>query len=243
MGREYNVIDADGHILEPVDIWDNYMEPKYRDRAPRMFMDTDGRERLNVDGKILGGPRGLGRLGGIGLRDGRVPEDLKYLEGRKGGFDPHERIKDLDLDGIDAVFLYPSVGLFSGAIDDPDLARAMCRAYNLWLKDFCAPYPDRLFPVAMLPMQSIDYAIEEMCFARKELDMRGGFLRPNPYNGRMAGHPDYDPFWTEAQELDFCIGFHEGGASGTRVPRGRSRESCGSRARRSSRDPPAGCRW
>ena len=41
MGREYNIIDADGHILEPVDIWDNYMEPKYRDRAPRMFMDTD----------------------------------------------------------------------------------------------------------------------------------------------------------------------------------------------------------
>src|SRR6266571_1620097 len=29
-----------------------------------------------------------------------------------------------------------------------------------------------------------------------------------------AGHPDYDPFWAEAQELDFCIGFHEGGASG-----------------------------
>lgn len=211
---DYKVIDADGHILEPVDIWENYMEPKYRDRAPRMFMDTDGKERLNVDGKIIGGPRGLGRLGGIGLRDGRVPEDLKYEEGRKGGFDPHERIKDLDLDGIDAAFLYPSIGLFSGAIDDPDLARAMCRAYNRWLNDYCSPYPDRLFPVAMLPMQSIDYAIEEMKFARHELGMRGGFLRPNPYNGRMAGHRDYDPFWQTAQDLDFCIGFHEGGASG-----------------------------
>jgi predicted TIM-barrel fold metal-dependent hydrolase len=87
----------------------------------------------------------------------------------------------------------------------------MCRAYNRWLADYCAPYPDRLFPVAMLPMQSIDYAIEEMRFARKELGMPGGFLRPNPYNDRMAGHPDYDPFWAEAQELDFCIGFHEAG--------------------------------
>ena len=66
----------------------------------------------------------------------------------------------------------------------------------------------------MLPMQSIDYAIEEMRFARKALGMRGGFLRPNPYNDRMAGDPAYDPFWAEAQELDFSIGFHEGGASG-----------------------------
>jgi hypothetical protein len=89
--REYNVIDADGHILELVDIWDNYVDPKYRERAPRMFMDTDGRERLNVDGGILSGLGGLGRIGGIGLRDGRVPGDLKYIEGRKDGFDPHER--------------------------------------------------------------------------------------------------------------------------------------------------------
>ena len=48
------------------------------------------------------------------------------------------------------------------------------------------PHPDRLFGVAMLPMQSIELAIEEMHFARKELGMKGGFLRPNPYNGRMA---------------------------------------------------------
>jgi len=156
MGREYKVIDADGHILEPVDLWDNYMDPTFRARAPRMFVDTDGKDRLNIDGKIIGGPRGLGRLGAIGLRDGRAPEDMKYVEGRKGGFDPHARIVDLDLDGIDAAFLYPSIGLFSGAIDDPDLAWAMCRAYNRWLADYCAPYPDRLFPVAMLPMQSID---------------------------------------------------------------------------------------
>ncbi len=214
MSRTYNVIDADGHILEPVDIWDNYMGPEYRDRAPFMFVDTDGKERLNVDGKILGGPRGLGRLGGIGARDGKVPEDMKYLEGRQGGFDPHARIKDLDLDGIDAAFLYPSVGLFSGSIQDEKLAAAMCRAYNRWLADYCAPYPDRLFGVAMLPMQSIELAIEEMHFARKELGMKGGFLRPNPYNGRMAGHRDYDSFWAAAQDLDFSIGFHEGGASG-----------------------------
>lgn len=214
MGRTYNVIDADGHILEPVDIWDNYMDPAYRDRAPRLFVDVDGKERLRVEDKVLGGPKGLGLIGAIGARDGSRSDNIKYIEGRKGGFDPHERIKDLDLDGIDAAFLYPSLGLFSGAASDPNLAAAMCRAYNRWLADYCKPYPERLFGIAMLPMQSIDLAIEEMRFARQELGMKGGFLRPNPYNGRMAGHPDYDPFWAEAQELDFCIGFHEGGASG-----------------------------
>jgi len=53
MGRAYNVIDADGHILEPVDLWDNYIEPAFRVRAPRMFVDTDGKERLNIDGTMV----------------------------------------------------------------------------------------------------------------------------------------------------------------------------------------------
>jgi hypothetical protein len=44
---------------------------------------------------------------------------LKYAEGRKGGFDPHARIVDMDADGIDAAFLYPSLGLFAGAVEDP----------------------------------------------------------------------------------------------------------------------------
>src|ERR671923_1379899 len=214
MARSYRIIDADGHVLEPVDIWDRYMDPAYRDRAPRLFVDHDGKERLRVEDKVLGGSKGLGLIGAIGARQGVTSDSIRYVEGRPGGFDPHERIKDMDLDGIDAAFLYPSLGLFSGAVTDPKLAAAMCRAYNRWLADYCSPYPDRIFGVAMLPMQSIELAIEEMRYARKELGMRGGFLRPNPYHGRMLDDPAYDPFWAEAQELDICIGFHEGGSSG-----------------------------
>src|SRR5262245_20807204 len=135
MARTYNVIDADGHILEPVDLWDKYMDPAWREKAPRLIVDTDGKERLNVEGKILGSPKGLGLLGAIGARQGTVSDNMKYVEGRPGGFDPHERMKDMDLDGIDAAFLYPSIGLFSGAVKDPGLAAAMCRAYNRWLAD------------------------------------------------------------------------------------------------------------
>jgi uncharacterized protein len=214
MARPYNVIDADGHVLEPVDLFEKYMDPAYRDRAPRLIVDTDGKERLLVEGQVLGSPKGFGVIGAIGARDGKVSETMKYIDGRPGGFDPHARIPDMDLDGIDAAFLYPSVGLFAGAIKDPGLAAAVCRAYNRWLADYCQPYPDRLFGVAMLPMQSIDLAIEEMRYARRKLNMRAAFLRPNPYNGRMLHHPDYAPFWTEVEELDVAIGLHEGASGG-----------------------------
>jgi predicted TIM-barrel fold metal-dependent hydrolase len=216
MTRPYNVVDADGHILEPLNLWVDYIDPAYRDRAPRLVKDENGYERLQIDSQLLGGTqRGLGAIGAIGARDGHViAEGFEYNQGRAGGFDPHKRIPDMDLDGIDAAFLYPSIGLFVGGVSDPGFAAAICRAYNRWLADYCRPYPDRLFGVAMLPMQSVEHAIAEMTFARKELGFRGGFLRPNPYNNRLIHDPVYEPFWSAAEELDFSIGFHEGAAPG-----------------------------
>ena len=216
MARAYNVVDADGHILEPLDLWSNYIDPAYRDRAPRLVKGENGKERLVVDEHMVGDSRrGIGRIGAVGARQGVVAADtMEYKDGKPGGFDPHKRIPDMDADGIDAAFLYPSLGLFSGAIHDPQLAAATCRAYNRWLADYCQPYPDRLFGVAMLPMQDVELAIAEMRFAKKELGFRGGFIRPNPYNNKMINHPDYRPFWEEVQELDFSIGLHEGSTGG-----------------------------
>jgi uncharacterized protein len=163
----YNVIDADGHILEPLDLWDHYIDPAFRDRAPRIVKGENGTERLVIEEHAVGdGQRGIGRIGAVGARRGVVEADtLAYKDGKPGGFDPHKRIPDMDADGIDAAFLYPSLGLFSGAIHDPKLAAATCRAYNRWLADYCKPYPDRLFGVAMLPLQDVDLAVEEMTFA------------------------------------------------------------------------------
>ena len=42
MARTYNVIDADGHVLEPVEVWDHYMDPAFRDRGRRLFVDENG---------------------------------------------------------------------------------------------------------------------------------------------------------------------------------------------------------
>jgi len=220
MSRDYQVIDADGHILEPADLWLNYIEPKYRQRAPRLGVNDEGAEVLQLgDQEVTDNGPGrrrvkVGATGAIGAREGRVSVWIKYAEGRPGGFDPHARIPDMDAEGIDAAFLYPSLGLFLGAVAEPEFAAAICRAYNRWLADYCKPYPERLFGVAMLPMQSVDLAVRELRFAARELGFRAGFVRPNPYNGRMLHSTDYDPLWNEAQELNVAIGIHSGAESG-----------------------------
>lgn len=216
----YTVIDADGHILEPPDLWEKYIDPKFRADCPTLITTEEGGEIFKIEGDdafdLSRGKRRvrLGGLGTIGARSGGiVSRRVPYVEGRKGGFDPHARITDMDAEGIDAAFLYPSLGLFLGGIKNPELAAAACRAYNRWLADYCRPYPERLFGAAMLPMQAVDMAVQELRYAATELGFRAGFIRPNPYNGRVLHSPEYDPLWTEAQELGFSIGIHGGAES------------------------------
>ena len=84
MRHKYHAIDSDGHVLEPPDFWDAYIDPAFRDRAPQLFVDTDGKERLRVEDKVLGGPTGLGVAGAIGARQGAAPVNIKYCEGKAG---------------------------------------------------------------------------------------------------------------------------------------------------------------
>src|SRR5688500_11780024 len=78
MSRTYKIIDADGHILEPLDIWDRYMDPAYRERAPRVVLDDNGKERLLIEGpdpRQSQGPGPARRRRGPGrLRAGRHDE-------------------------------------------------------------------------------------------------------------------------------------------------------------------------
>jgi predicted TIM-barrel fold metal-dependent hydrolase len=218
---EYNVIDADGHVLEPPDLWEKYIDPQFRAGCPKLIFTEEGGEILRIEGdNAIDMRRGkrpvkLGALGTIGARAGGIKSaKVPYLEGKRGGFDPHARIPDMDAEGIDAAFLYPSLGLFLGATKDPAFSAAACRAYNRWLADYCRPYPERLFGAAMLPMQSVMHAVEEVKFVAKELGFRAGFIRPNPYNGRVLHDPEYDPLWRQAEELDFSLGIHSGSESG-----------------------------
>ena len=219
MGRTYKVIDSDGSCPRTAQFLAGIYRPAYRDRAPELIVDKAGKERFQVEGRLLGPPAGLGLIGAIGVREkvdgsGFMPRKCPSIWNTPRGA-PEALIRTPGFltwtwTALTPPFCIPAWASLPARLWDPQLAAAASRAYNRWLADYCAPYPDRLFGVAMLPMQSIELAVEEMRYARNALGMRAGFLRPNPYNDKMLGHRDYDVFWAEAQELDFSVGIHEG---------------------------------
>ena len=209
-------IDADGHIMEPTDLWEKYLEPKYRDRALRLKIDEHGVEYLEINGKIsLATYGGLAQFGGNGRPEVNaqlnMPGHPTFGESTlPGAVDPHERIKVMDADSIDIAFLYPSLGIvWEQECDDAEIAAAYCRAYNNWMFDFCAPYPDRLKPIAHISLLDVGEAVKEARRVAK-LGAKGTFLFAHPpwLHGRPFGHPDNDPYWAELQELNLPAGIH-----------------------------------
>jgi len=211
--KEFLVIDADGHVLEPADLWLRYMDGSCRGRAPRLIEDECGLQRLIVEGRLF--PRhhyGLNGAGSAG--EPVVPPAIaakKYEDGKRGGFDPKERLKDMDLEGIDIAVLFPTLGMFLSGIKDIRLAEETSIAYNNWLSDYCSVNPRRLKGYAHIPLQEVKTAVKEMRRAVAELGMVGVYLRPNPYFGRNLDDPDYTPLWQAVEELGIPIALHEGG--------------------------------
>ena len=206
------VVDADGHILEPVNLWEEYMEEReLLPLAPTFYIDEQGEQQFKVEGKTQA--RGVLGMGGRNAGQHVTPETRfqRYEDQHPGGFDPHKRIADMDLEGIDLAVLYPTVGLRYCGLENSQLAAAVCRAYNNWLADYCKPYPERLVGVGAVPFQEPELAIQEMRRVVEKLGFKGVFIRPNPLRGRNLDHPDYYPFWEAAQDLGCPISIHEGG--------------------------------
>jgi predicted TIM-barrel fold metal-dependent hydrolase len=208
--RAVSVIDSDGHILEPPDLWGGeYMAPTFRDRAPTVSM-TDGRLYYG-DGSPYAESRvwfGTASLG-FTRAQGAAPS---YADARPGATDPHRRVVELDDEGIDAVVVYPTLALALGWEADALLAGAMARAYNRWVADWCSEVPDRLHAAAIIPSQSVEVAIDELRFGREQLGLPAAVVRPHVYRGRTIHSPEWDPFWALAQELDCPIALHGGGS-------------------------------
>lgn len=211
--RAYTV-DADGHVLEPRDTWIKYIAPRFRDRAIRIEHDAQGLEVLLIDGKVLEAVHGrLAGLGGVEMD----PEELlttgllSYEDGcPPGSYDPAERIKILDKEGIDVAMLYPTIGIcWEGHVQDAQLAHAYTEAYNRWLEDFCSHDPRRLVPIMHLNLLDVDLALKEMRRAHAA-GCRGIYISPDMYarGRRRFDDPALDPFWAMAQELGLPIAFH-----------------------------------
>src|SRR5258708_12628374 len=137
-GADSMVIDCDSHVMEPPDLWEKYLEPKFRDRAIRIDKDpVDGLEVLMVDNQ----PLLKGMLAGLGganqpRQELFIPGRLGYLDGcPPASYLPAERVKLLDDWGVNAGVLFPTVGIL-WAVADPQLSGAYPPPSNNWFTDF-----------------------------------------------------------------------------------------------------------
>ncbi|MHB8620487.1 MAG: amidohydrolase family protein [Chloroflexota bacterium] len=192
------VIDADGHFHYPESVWDDYLDTAYWEERPRMVPDNGGTVRLMIEGVLY--PRSVGTAPGL-------PWGAQATQKRRrGASDPHERIKDMDLEGISQALCFPTFGpLFS--VHDPGLAGALARAHNQWARDYCGAYPDRLKAIPALPVQHQQAAVEELRRVLHEGWVGGVFLLPN-VRGMDLHHPYFSPFFEAAQEAGLPVMIH-----------------------------------
>jgi predicted TIM-barrel fold metal-dependent hydrolase len=206
-------VDADGHILEPPDLWETYLEPRYRDRALRIVRDDDGLEALEIGGKPSmmsrrGFPSTLGAMGDPDLRAMQLDPERTYLsEAPFGSMDPGERLEVLDAEGIDAAILYTTIGLlWEAELDDPELSQAYTRAYNRWICEFCSG-SDRLVATAHISLSDPVAAAAEAERAVGD-GARGVYVAPFTHDAKPLGHPDNDPVFAAAQDLGVPFAIH-----------------------------------
>jgi predicted TIM-barrel fold metal-dependent hydrolase len=202
------IVDADAHVNEPPDLWQTRVPARWRDRAPKVLHTDDGDFWSFEDGKRS---RALGLTATAGLSYPQFrPEGLRYSEIRPGSFEPKARLADLDVDGIWAQVLYPSVTL-SGArlyADERELQIACVQAYNDWLAEFCDGGEGRLIGQAILPTTGVDDAVAEMQRA-VALGHRGVVISAFP-NGTLDAKPEDAPFWALVEELAVPVAVHIG---------------------------------
>jgi predicted TIM-barrel fold metal-dependent hydrolase len=198
-------IDADGHVLEPMDAWAS-LPDVFR---PRIERDRIGYEHVIVgDREVVAVSLGLLATPGSKMSDRSSFRTIE--EALPGGYDPVRRLADMDTEGIDAAVLYPSVGLNFWAVEDADAAVALARAYNDWLAGYCSQDPARLFGAAMVPLQDPEAAAAELRRATRDLGFPAAFVRPNPVCGRSIADPAHEVVWETVEELGVALGIHEG---------------------------------
>ena len=207
----YNVISADSHIVEPPDLYESRIEPKFRSRAPRMERHRT-RTGQEYDAWYLEGMR-VGTVGSV-IQAGRRFEDpgsIDFLgvweDVRKAAYDPHAMLEELELDGVWGACLQPSQGLFWYRLPDSELLSALCRAYNAWISDFCRAAPGRFKGIGMLNVDDVDDACQELerC---AEQGLAGAFIPVYPLADRPYRHASYDRLWWTAQDLAIPLLLH-----------------------------------
>ncbi len=204
------IISADSHITEPPDCYTKYIDPKFRDEAPRVERDAQRGDMFVIPGMK---PISMSLTAAAGI----PPEDLvengrTFEELHRSGYAPETRAADQDRDGVGGEIIYPTVGMLLCNHKNPEYKQACFEAYNRWIAEYCAYDPTRLFGLGQTAALDVEQAIadlEEM----KALGLRGVMMPGYPgdaYNGNTPDYDDpyWDPFYRATVELGMPMGFH-----------------------------------
>jgi predicted TIM-barrel fold metal-dependent hydrolase len=205
--RQYKLISADSHLTEPGDLWTSRVDPAFRDRVPRIEEMPEGAAWI-MDG--VPDPIAFGFTVCAGKRPEDMRDWLHLSEMPSGGWDPAQRIRELDADNVDAEVLFPNRPWQAVvAQPDPVLHNVMVRAYNDWLSEYCSHAPERLGGVAAIPNRGVPEAVAEI---ERVAGMPGfiGLLLSCYPHGDTVISPDDDPVWAAVEASGLPIAIHIG---------------------------------
>jgi uncharacterized protein len=236
MPNDNRFIDSDAHVVEPNDLFEKYLEPKFRQWIPEAWANYAGRP-LGFGFKIvIETPNGtrqvmpfgndpmneeaLARCGGVafdpGARVALPGHDEAYAEFAREDFPPRLYPLAMDRAGIDYMVVYPTVGLLSTAAPElaPDAAAAIRRAYNDWLHDFCSETSGRVFGAASVDLRDAEEAAREARRCVKEFGFKAVHVNPVPVGSHRLYDRFYEPLWNALEDLDVPLAVHTGAGVG-----------------------------
>jgi predicted TIM-barrel fold metal-dependent hydrolase len=203
----YRLISSDSHVYEPQDLWTSRMPAPFQDRAPHLISREDG-DWWYCDGRKVTGTAAGSQTGRRFEEPDALSRTDRFTHIRLGGYLPDARIKDMDLDGVTAEVVYPTVGfVLYNVVRDGELLSACFRAYNDWIAEFCNAYPQRLKGVALINLDDVQDGIAELQRARR-LGLVGALIPAYPWLDRPYSSAEYTPFWAAAQDLGMPLGLH-----------------------------------
>ena len=203
---------ADSHIIEPADLWQERVPKRLRDRAPRVVDSVDSlRGKVEGEWMVCEGlvPQRIAGFAAADVEDARARADADlrgYAEIRPGAWNPAERLRDQDVDGVGFEVLYPSMALPMFGIPDTDLQYAVFGAYNDWIAEFAEFDPNRMLGIGMVCLDTIDRAVVELERIAK-LGLRGAMIAVDPGQPNY-GSARYDKVWAAASALQLPLSMH-----------------------------------
>ena len=214
------VIDVDTHFTEPPDLWTSRAPRKFKDKAPRVIRDAEGRDQWIVDDDIVFGPMGFCVI----KRDAEKEYGTLCLdtfdELHPGASQAKPRLELMDEHGLTFQILYPNILGFAGnnimQLENHALRNFCITAYNDGIAELAAEGDGRLYPMMLLPFWDIDLALKELTRCHEELGMHGFVMTDGPETWGLPtlSQPYWDPLWTAAQERGLPCNFHIGGGGG-----------------------------